>query len=289
VKVSILDQILDKKREEISAAKAKSSLEILKQRAKSVAAPRSLAKSLAERPFPAIIAEIKRASPSKGMIREDLNPIETAREYVDSGAAALSILTDREFFKGELSFLSQAREVIKDTPILRKDFVIDPYQIWESRAAGADAILLIVKALDYERLLSLFREAQAAELDVLIETHSISELQKALKMLEQSPKVSQSTPVIGVNNRNLATFEVSLENTKEISQALHQSQPTYAGERLQLVAESGIHTADDLSCLSSYGADAFLIGESLVRHGSPGENLAHLIKSSRVKTESKTT
>ncbi len=194
-----------------------------------------------------VIAEVKKASPSAGVIAADFDPIVIARDYEAAGASALSVLTDEKFFQGNLSFLPQIRDAVS-LPLLRKDFIIHEAQIYESVVAGADAILLIVAALEQDRLVALLDKAHAYQLDVLMEVHDMKELERAL---------STEAAIIGINNRNLKTFEVSLETTGKLSEEVTPG--------LVLVSESGIHTGDDAAKVRSWGADAILVGEALMR------------------------
>ncbi|HQT25223.1 MAG TPA: indole-3-glycerol phosphate synthase TrpC [Burkholderiales bacterium] len=207
---------------------------------------------------PAVIAEIKKASPSKGLLRENFDPAAIAKSYASHHAACLSVLTDRQFFKGDPEYLRLARSAC-DLPVLRKDFMIDPWQVNEARAMGADAILLIVAALD----LPLMKELEAAAfdlgMDVLIEIHSREELDAALAL---------SSPLVGINNRNLKTFEVSLANTLDL---LHDM----PGDRI-VVTESGIHTREDVELMRKNGVEAFLVGEAFMRAEDPGMALSRL-------------
>jgi len=205
---------------------------------------------------PAVIAEVKKASPSKGLIREDFDPPAIARSYEAGGAACLSVLTDEKFFQGHDDYLRAARAVVS-LPVLRKDFTIDRYQLYEARAMGADAVLLIVAALDKNHLLDLTSEAIEIGLDVLVEVHNTEEMVVAL---------ASGSPLIGVNNRNLHTFETDLENSIRLSSLL--------GEDQLLVAESGIHTNADVELLRNAGIQAFLVGEAFMRADDPGRALA---------------
>jgi indole-3-glycerol phosphate synthase len=207
-----------------------------------------------------VIAEVKKASPSRGVIREDFDPVALARAYARNGAAALSVLTDEKYFQGKLEFLERIREAVP-LPILRKDFVIDPYQIRESRARGADAILLIVAALDRAELRSLLAEAREAGFQCLVEVHSEAELDAA---------VDAGAEIIGINNRDLRTFEVDLETTRRLAPKVP------AG--VIAVCESGIHSREDLRSLAASGVRCFLIGESLMRAPDPGARLRELLE-----------
>ncbi|MGH8026368.1 MAG: indole-3-glycerol phosphate synthase TrpC, partial [Pseudoxanthomonas sp.] len=206
----------------------------------------------------AVIAEIKKASPSKGVIRNDFRPAEIAMSYEFGGAACLSVLTDVDFFQGADAYLQQAREACT-LPVLRKDFTIDPYQVYEARALGADCILLIVAALDDGQLVELSGLAMQLEMDVLVEVHDIDELERALQV---------PVPLIGINNRNLRTFEVSLETTLAMKDAVPK-------DRL-LVTESGIVVAEDIAKMRNAGVNAFLVGETFMRADEPGEALRQL-------------
>ncbi len=210
----------------------------------------------------AVIAEIKKASPSKGVLREDFIPADIAQAYADgdgkTSAACLSVLTDREFFRGEPDFLKQARASC-ELPVLRKDFMVDPYQVYESRVMGADCILLIAACLDDAQMAELEAIARSLDMAVLVEVHDGAELQRALKL---------KTPLIGINNRNLRSFEVSLDTTL----ALRKEVPA---DRL-LVTESGIRTPADVKILRDAGVNAFLVGEAFMRAEDPGLALAQL-------------
>ena len=206
----------------------------------------------------AVIAEIKKASPSKGVIRQDFRPGEIAMSYEFGGAACLSVLTDVDFFQGADAYLQQAREACT-LPVLRKDFTIDPYQVYEARVLGADCILLIVAALDDAQLVELSGLAMQLGMDVLVEVHDIDELERALQV---------PVPLVGINNRNLRTFEVSLENTLAMKDAVPK-------DRL-LVTESGIVVVDDVATMRAAGVNAFLVGETFMRANEPGEALRQL-------------
>lgn len=259
---TILDRILKATRKEVERRAALEPLEELRRRALEMPAPRCLLTALKEsgpENEMRIIAEIKKASPSKGLIRADFDPIGIARSYKKGGAAALSVLTDERFFQGKLAYLQQVRAVV-DVPLLRKDFIVDPYQVWEARASGADAILLIVAALDDSQLESLFGLASSIDMDVLVEVHNEDEMARASRL---------APPIVGVNNRDLKTFEVSLDTTRDLL-------PKRPDGSL-LVSESGFSTREELELLKSWGVDAFLIGETLMRAEEPGDALRKLL------------
>jgi indole-3-glycerol phosphate synthase len=207
----------------------------------------------------AVIAEIKKASPSKGLLRADFDPAEIAASYQRGGAACLSVLTDHDFFQGGENDLKQARAAC-DLPVLRKDFIIDPYQVYEARLLGADCILLIVAALDDTNLQALAQLAESLTLDVLVEVHDRAELERALRL--------PPTVLIGINNRNLRTFETSLQVTLDLLDAIPDG-------RL-VVTESGIHRPEDVALMRAHHVDAFLVGEAFMRAGDPGAELRRL-------------
>jgi indole-3-glycerol phosphate synthase len=258
LKGTILEQIMHTKVHEILGAQKKLpaiSMESVLDRAPEV---RSLKKALTRR-NPAIIAEIKKASPSSGLIRKDFDPEKIAREYEVSGAAAISVLTEAQHFQGGLEILASLRWTVK-LPLLRKDFIVDHYQILEARHAGADAVLLIAALLDSASLKQLRLEAERYGMEALVEIHSEAELQKAL---------DSGATLIGVNNRDLRTFEVSLDTAFKMAPLMPES--------VLAVAESGIRTADDIRRLVNAGYSGFLVGEQLMRSLSPGEALTKLI------------
>jgi len=264
----ILNQILAVKSEEIAAAKNAIPLAAMREAAQSAPTPRDFVGALRAKiaaGTPAVIAEIKKASPSKGVIRADFRPAEIARSYQDGGAACLSILTDRKFFQGCPAYLEEARSACS-LPVLRKDFMIDPYQVYEARAMGADCILLIVAALPLERMLEL--EAIATELGmaVLVESHDEAELELALQL---------STPLIGINNRNLRTFETRLETTLDLLPRINAA--SAEGTERIVVTESGILSADDVVLMRQHGVMAFLVGEAFMRASDPGHELQRLM------------
>jgi len=205
-----------------------------------------------------VIAEVKKASPSKGVIRADFIPADIAQSYAEHGAACLSVLTDVQFFQGEVDYLKQARASCQ-LPVLRKDFMVDPYQIYESRSMGADAILLIAACLDDAQMKDLEAIALGLDMAVLVEVHDQAELERALKL---------KTPLLGINNRNLKTFDVTLDATLTLRSMV-------PADKL-LVTESGIHTREDVLRMGAAGVNAFLVGEAFMRAPEPGEALAAL-------------
>ena len=251
---SILQRILQRKAEEVAAGKSASPMAELAARMRDSAPPRGFEKSLrrALAKGPAVIAEIKKASPSAGVIREDFQPGPIARSYQSGGAACLSVLTDRDFFQGAARYLQEARDACA-LPVLRKDFIIDPWQIAESRVMGADCILLIAAALEQTLLSELLSLACESALDVLIEVHDEAEMERVLRL---------DHALIGVNNRNLNTFETSLATSERLKGMLN-------GEQL-LVTESGIKSAADVRRMQNSGINAFLVGEAFMRENDPG-------------------
>jgi indole-3-glycerol phosphate synthase len=257
----ILDRIVAVKRQEIAAAQKRKSLAAVRADAESRVLTRDFIgalKAAIASARPAVIAEIKKASPSKGVLREDFVAADIAQSYAEHGAACLSVLTDVQFFQGSVDYLKQARASCQ-LPVLRKDFMIEPYQIYESRAMGADAILLIAACLDDGRMKELEAIAHSLDMAVLVEVHDENELERALLL---------RTPLVGINNRNLQTFEVSIDTTL----ALRGRVPP---DRL-LVTESGIHSRDDVLRLGAAGVPAFLVGEAFMRASDPGLALAEL-------------
>jgi indole-3-glycerol phosphate synthase len=260
----ILARIVAVKHEEVEAARRRRSLAALRAEAEDAGdgrGARGFARALRDRVAagrPAVIAEIKKASPSKGLLREPFDPPAIAASYAAHGAACLSVLTDERFFKGSLDDLRAARAACS-LPVLRKDFVVDPWQVYEARAHGADCILLIVAALDDARLAEFEAIAHALSMDVLVEVHDAAELDRALAL---------KTPLVGVNNRNLRSFEVSLDTTLALL-------PRIPGDRM-VVTESGILGPADVTRMRQAGVNAFLVGEAFMRAPDPGEALAAL-------------
>jgi len=268
--VSILDRILSRKREEVAAARAVRPEGRLAGEAARAPAPRGFARALrraAGEPVRAI-AEIKRASPSAGPIRPGADPVVIAQEYARGGASAISVLTDRDFFDGDLAFVGLVRAAGVATPLLRKDFLIDPYQVLEARAAGADAVLLIVAALGDAELRDLMAAARELGLDALVEVHTRGEAERAL---------AAGATLVGVNHRDLATFTIDMTLTAQIATMIATMMATTAGREVILVGESGIKTHDDVIALGAAGAHAVLVGESLMRAPSPGAALHALL------------
>lgn len=259
----ILRTILERKRGEIAERSARTPLAELRTRATDAAPVRPFAAAL-EASIGAgragVIAEVKRASPSKGLIRADFDPPAIARSYAAGGASCLSVLTDHDFFQGSEAFLIEAREACP-LPVLRKDFTVDPYQVYEARAIGADCVLLIVAALDDARLGELLGLAHELGMDVLVEVHDGAELDRALALPGR---------LIGINNRNLRTFETRLETTLGLLDSIPPDR--------RVVAESGIHTPGDVARLRGAGVQAFLVGEAFMRAPDPGQALAALFK-----------
>lgn len=257
----ILKKILATKEEEVVRRKARTPIADLESFAETVEKPRGFYRALQGKVLakkPAIIAEIKKASPSQGVIREDFQPVTIGLDYAMNGAACLSVLTDKEFFQGSEVYLQMVRERCP-LPVLRKDFMIDPYQVYEARALGADCILLIVAALDDGRMHELAELAAKLGMDVLVEVHDEEELLRALRL---------DIPLIGINNRNLRTFETSLQTTLDLKAQIPE-------DRL-IITESGIHTPADVQLMTGNGIHAFLVGEAFMRADSPGQKMREL-------------
>ena len=257
----ILQKILQRKREEITERSAKLSLQDLTALAQDADAPRGFIAAIENKIAEggaAVIAEIKKASPSKGLLRENFVPADIATSYASHGAACLSVLTDADYFQGSEAYLQQARAAC-ELPVIRKDFIIDPYQVAEARAINADCILLIVAALDDETLQSLLAQAHELGMDVLMEVHDREEMQRAL---------NTGARLIGINNRNLRTFDTTLDTTLGMLDMVPD-------DRI-LVTESGIHTPADVKRMRDNQVHAFLVGEAFMRAEEPGEKLAEL-------------
>jgi indole-3-glycerol phosphate synthase len=259
----ILKKILQRKAEEIAERCGKISQYELSQRVEESGEVRGFLNALrskVDNGYAAVIAEIKKASPSRGVLREQFEPDAIAISYEQGGAACLSVLTDMDYFQGADEYLQQARTACS-LPVLRKDFVIDPYQVYEARVLGADCILLIVSALDDSMLLELLQLAGHLQMDALVEVHDAREMERALAL---------PAPLVGVNNRNLRTFETRLDTTFELLKA-------FPVDRL-LVTESGIHTRDDVETMRRNGVHTFLVGEAFMKADKPGEKLAELFQ-----------
>ena len=259
---TVLEKIIARKFEEIAERRARVSFAEVKALARTADAPRGFAAALQARVArrePAVIAEVKKASPSKGVLREHFIPAEIARSYAAGGATCLSVLTDIDFFQGADDYLREARAACS-LPVIRKDFMVDPYQIVEARALAADCVLLIVSALDDGRMAELAATAKDVGLDVLVEVHDASELERALKVLD--------TPLVGINNRNLHTFEVSLDTTLDLL-------PQIPSDRL-VITESGILNRADVELMEINEVHAFLVGEAFMRAEEPGVELQRL-------------
>jgi indole-3-glycerol phosphate synthase len=255
--VTILDRIVAAKRAEIAAAKKRAP--DVEKKARAAAAPRDFVGALRARQ-PAVIAEIKRASPSKGLLRADFDPAAIAKSYEQGGAACMSVLTDKEFFQGAPEHLQAARAACA-LPVLRKDFLVDPYQVFESRALGADCVLLIAACLDDAQMRELESLSHRAGMAVLVEVHDAGELERALKL---------KTPLLGINNRDLRTFGTRLETTIDLL-------PRIPPQRL-VITESGILSSADVARMRASGVHAFLVGEAFMRAPDPGTALRSLFE-----------
>lgn len=258
---TVLEKIVARKAEEVAERRARVALDELARQAAAADPVRGFADALIRRvraKEAAVIAEVKKASPSKGVLREHFDPVQIARSYEAGGAACLSVLTDIDFFQGADAYLKQARSACS-LPVIRKDFMIDPYQVVEARALGADCILLIAAVLDDGQLAELSAEARSLGMDVLVEVHDASELERALKL---------ETPLLGINNRNLHTFEVSLETTLDLLPRIPQ-------DRI-VVTESGILNRADVELMEINQVYAFLVGEAFMRAEQPGAELQRL-------------
>ena len=257
----ILDKIVAVKHQEVAAAQKRKPLDAVRADAESRILTRDFVGAMRAKMtagLPAVIAEVKKASPSKGVLRADFIPADIAQSYAEFGAACLSVLTDVQFFQGSVDYLKQARASCQ-LPVLRKDFMVDAYQIYESRAMGADAVLLIAACLDDTQMRDFEAIARGLDMAVLVEVHDQSELERALKL---------KTPLIGINNRNLKTFEVSLDTTLALR--------SLVGADRIVVTESGIQTRDDVLLMGAAGVNAFLVGEAFMRADDPGQALAKL-------------
>ena len=260
---NILDKILKTKKIEISASKVTLSKSALDDQIAQISDERDFVKAIQikkEVNLSSVIAEIKKASPSKGIIRADFDPKEIAKSYEEGGATCLSVLTDVEYFQGSPDFIRDVKKVCK-LPVLRKDFIIDPYQIYESKALGADCILLIVAALDLSQLKEFESIAHSLGMSVLVESHDEKELELALRL---------STPLVGINNRNLKTFDVTLQTTIDLVTQIPAGKIP--------ITESGIFDRKDVRLMNEHGIFTFLVGEAFMRDENPGQSLKALLK-----------
>jgi indole-3-glycerol phosphate synthase len=254
---NILQQIVETKRREVAERQAHTSVEALKETIATLGRPRNFFQAVTKKPDPKplnLIAEVKKASPSAGVIRADFDPVDIARQYAAAGADALSVLTDEQYFQGRLEYIHQIRDAVK-LPVLRKDFIIDAYQVYESRAAGADAILLIAECLQTNELIDLQILSTELNMTCLIEVHDMDNLMRVRDRVIGFPHKSYS--LLGINNRDLRTFKTDLGTTLRMSELVE--------DRRVLVSESGIHTRDDVRKLAEAGVSAVLVGESLMR------------------------
>lgn len=263
-RADILNRILARKTEEIAANRLAVPIDRIRQQLATASTPRGFIKSLQEKQasgLAAVIAEIKKASPSKGVIREDFDPAQIARSYAKGGAACVSVLTDRDFFQGHDDYLLAARNACS-LPVLRKEFIIDSYQVFEARVLGADCILLIAAALDDDALTELYALSGELGMDTLVEVHDQSELERAMRL---------DLDMIGINNRNLHTFETQLSTTLDLLDQI-------PGDCL-VVTESGIHSREDVKLMRDHGVNSFLVGEAFMRAHEPGNELQALFYS----------
>jgi indole-3-glycerol phosphate synthase len=258
----VLKKILARKQEEIAERLGHTSIDDLKKQIESASPVRGFIKAIKKKLAQgeaAVIAEVKKASPSKGLLRENFVPAQIAASYETGGAACLSVLTDKDFFQGCEAYLKQARDACS-LPVIRKDFIVDPYQVYEARAMGADCILLIVAALDDSAMGSLYQLANELGMDVLVEVHDADELVRALKL---------ELALVGINNRNLRTFETSLQTTVDLLGSIPSD--------VIVVSESGLHKSEDIAMLRQHDVNTFLIGEAFMRCDDPGGALKDLM------------
>ena len=267
---TILDQIIATKREEIAERKARAPVESLKETIATLGRPRNFFDAVTRKGIKPVnlIAEVKKASPSAGLIRADFDPLKIAQAYHDAGADALSVLTDEKYFQGRLDYIHLIRDAVK-LPVLRKDFVIDPYQVYESRAAGADAILLIAECLETSQMIDLQILATELNMTCLIEVHDLDNLIRVRDRVIGFPHRSYS--LLGINNRDLRTFKTDLGTTLRMAELVE--------DRQVLVSESGIHTPEDIRKLEGAGVRAVLVGESLMRSDDIGNKVRELFGS----------
>jgi len=265
---NILEKIVWHKETEIDRMREQVPLRDLQQKVQGLPKTKGFVSALraqaTEQP-PAIITEVKKASPSKGVIREDFDPVAIAQSYQAGGATCLSVLTDSKFFQGSFDYLSQIRQAV-DLPLLCKEFVIYPYQIYKARIAGADAVLLIAAILSDKDLTYFVKIAKALGLDALVETHTAEEFERVMQI--------DGVELVGINNRNLEDFTVSLQTTEQITSAYTDA---IADKQVLIVSESGLHTPDDVKTVSAAGAQAILVGESLVKQSDPGGAINRLL------------
>lgn len=261
----ILDEIIENKTSEVEISKNSLPLEQIQEQIKDALPSRNFFDAIKPEGELKIISEVKHASPSKGIFREDFDPVEIAKSYSAAGASAISVLTDQKYFKGELSYLKNIRQNV-DTPLLRKDFIVDPYQVYEARLFGADAILLIVAVLDQPALSKLLELTHSLQMNAIVEVHDEHELDRALEA---------DVRIIGINNRDLRTFDVDLNVSIKLSKRVPKDKI--------VIAESGIGSIGDIDNLRAEGVHVFLIGETFMKAPDPGQKLNELIKSSRYK------
>lgn len=265
-KMSVLEEICEKKRTHIRRSKLETSLDSLKYKITQIPLPKGFLEHLRQSNRPALIAEVKKASPSKGIIREDFDPVTIAKAYQSAGATCLSVLTDEPYFMGHDDFLVAVKKAV-DIPVLRKDFMIDPYQIYESRALGADCILLIMAALDDKLVRNLYETAVSLHMDVLVEVHDMNELERASRL---------DPMMIGVNNRNLKTLDVDINTSFDLMMKMPRN--TYK------ISESGIFTHGDITRLHKVGYRGFLVGESLMRQDDIASAVRELMSGAETLT-----
>ncbi len=261
----ILDEIIENKSTEIKESKNSLPLELITEQLKSALPTRDFFDAINPKGELKIISEVKHASPSKGVFREDFDPVEIAKSYSAGGASAISVLTDEKYFKGSLTYLKNIRAEV-DTPLLRKDFIIDPYQVYEARLFGADALLLIVAALDQRDLKDLLEITHSLQMNAVVEVHDAEELDRALEA---------DARIIGINNRDLRTFNVDLNVSINLSKKV-------PGDKI-VIAESGIGSIKDIDGLRAEGVHVFLIGETFMKAADPGQKLKELIESSNYR------
>jgi len=258
----ILDEIIENKTSEVEISKTSLPLEQIQEQIKDALPSRNFFDAINPKGELKIISEVKHASPSKGVFREDFDPVQIAKSYSRGGASAISVLTDEKYFRGSLSFLKNIRAEV-DTPLLRKDFIIDPYQVYEARLFGADAILLIIAALDQTSLSELLELTHSLQMNAIVEVHDENELDRALEA---------DARIIGINNRDLRTFDVDLNVSINLSKKV-------PGDKI-VIAESGIGSIEDIDRLRGEGVHVFLIGETFMKAPDPGQKLKQLIESS---------